>query len=176
MDLDEDGDVELITGGYSNAFKSPVVLALHAEDFSGHAPATSAYTADGVPDAHHHAYLRLPATPVQEAAPKTFRVVRRAITREGHIRVQVEDGTLDDRLVSDSELFVRFDKRLRPVSVAPSSQYDRLAERLVEEGQLDSIPGSEVFAAYKNGVLYWNGKEWQTDPGSTSDPQIEASR
>lgn len=37
MDLDEDGDVELITGGYSNAFNSPVVLALHAEDLSGYA-------------------------------------------------------------------------------------------------------------------------------------------
>jgi len=170
MDLDEDGDVELITGGYSNAFNSPALLALHAEGFSGHAPATSAYTADGVPDAHHHAYLRLPATPVQEAAPKTFRVVRRAITREGHIRVQVEDGTFDDRLVSDSELFVRFDKRLRPVSVAPSSQYDRLAERLVEEGRLDSIPGPEAFQTYMDEIRYWNGKGWQNGPAS-ADPR-----
>jgi hypothetical protein len=52
-----------------------VVVVVSAKGFGGHAPATPAYTAAGVPPAEHYGYLRLPATPVQEAAPKTFRLV-----------------------------------------------------------------------------------------------------
>ena len=163
-DLDGDGTAELITGGYSNAFQSPVVVVVSAEDFGGHAPATPAYTAAGVPPAEHYGYLRLPATPVQEASPKTFRLVRSTKQIDGDIRVFVEDGTRDDRLQSETELLLRLDADLQVVSVGTNSQHDRLARDLVAQGRLDAVPGAEALHEYKEEVRYWNGIGWERTP------------
>lgn len=170
-DLDGDGTAELVTGGYNNAFKSPVVVVLSADDFEGRAPATPAYRPAGAAPASHHEYLRLPATPVQEAAPKTFRMVRSTHIFDRHIRVSVEDGTRDDGLQSDNELFVRFDADLQPISVGTSSQHDRLAEDLVAAGQLDAAPGPQTLQVYKDEIRYWNGEGWQSEPARSARPR-----
>ena len=177
-DLRGDGTPELITGGYNNAFESPVVLALPADRLQGHGPATPAYTPTGLRPAAHHAYVRLPASPVQQANPKTSRFVRGTLVRSPlatgragargpdtpRLQVHVEDGRTGDGLVSEARLYLTFDAGFQLRTVGSSSEYDRLAERLVREGRLEAVPGPDVFRAYRGGVRYWTGSGWQTAP------------
>jgi len=163
-DLNGDGQAELITGGYSNAFDCPVVVVLDAEDFSGYGPATVPYIPAGVRPAAHYEYMRLPASPVQQAAPKTTRFTRFTSLVDGGLRFRVEDGTQEDEMVSDIELFLRFNRRLRPVSVVPNTQHERLAEELVASGRLEDLPGPETFRDYMKAIRYWNGENWQSSP------------
>jgi hypothetical protein len=70
-DLDADGTGELLTGGHSNAFGDPILAVLNPSNMQGHAPTRGRYTVEGMSRAPHHAYLRFPASQVQEARPKT---------------------------------------------------------------------------------------------------------
>ncbi|PEN11173.1 hypothetical protein CRI94_16415 [Longibacter salinarum] len=165
VDLDGNNQPELVTGGYSNAFDGPVVIALNAEDFNGHGPVTAAYTPAETVPAQHYKYLLLPSSPVQRVAGKTNRLVRSTRILEDGVRVQVEDGTWgEDGLVSEIELFVRFDSQLNPVSVVPNSQHERLAQELVAEGRLDAVPGPQAFRTYLNEIKYWDGTSWKHAP------------
>jgi hypothetical protein len=161
--LDDDAAKELLIPGHSNAYGDAVLAVLDTRRIQGHSPVRGSYAVKGLQPAEHEAYLRFPTTIVGERSPRLLPFVRRtnANPRAEVFIAEVQDATLsgDD---TSAYVLVTFTFGFDPVSVGTSSQYDRLARQLVEEGRLDAGPGNETFERYRQNIRYWTGDGWVT--------------
>jgi hypothetical protein len=163
VDLDGDAPEELVAGGYSNAFDDPVLVVLDPRRLQGHAPTRGAYAVAGAGLARHHAYLRLPSTKVQEAAPTTSLKVQQIEVGQSPVRItaEYEDGRPREDFDRKPYVLMHLSRDLRPIGVGTSSKHDRLAERLVEAGRLGAPVGPKDLKRLQEEILYWTEEGWK---------------
>lgn len=162
-DLDEDAAKELLVGAHSNAFGDAVLIVLDSRRIQGHAPVQGSYAVRGLSPARHEAYIRFPTTKVDTASQLLHPFVREVEVnaRTGRFTAQVQDGQVEEEAGRRrSYVLVTFTSDFEPVSVGTSSWYDRLAQRLVQEGRLDAVPGPADFRRYREQIRYWTGGGW----------------
>jgi hypothetical protein len=161
--LDADEAKEILIGAHNNAYDAPVLTVLDARRIQCHRPVRGKYSVEGIQPAQHDAYIRFPSSPVGQEAPQMHPSVRfiKAEPQEKIITAEVEEGKGKD----PPFLLASFSYNLEPVGVGTSSQYDRLAERLVHAGRLETVPGPADFRRYQQQIQYWMGTGWTTQPG-----------
>ncbi len=171
FDLDTDGTEELLAGGHNHAFGDPVLTVLDPGDMQGHAPTRGSYTVEGMSLAPHHAYLRFPASRVQQVRPKATAMVRNIWFERDptQIRIEYQDGRGLENTSYRPRILMHLGPDLRPITVGTSSRYDRLGERLVQEGRLDAPPGPEALQRLGGKIQYWTGGEWIAEGRSAED-------
>jgi hypothetical protein len=168
MDLDQDDrPKEVLVGGTSNAYSQGVLIALDPRSMDGHGPVTEEYRLAEMDPAAERAYLRFPYTRVgqvqQASTPSVFRI--RTRPGNGGIRLRVRDGTFrPERADARPYVLVHLTRALRAETVGTSTEYDLLAEALVAADRLDTVPGADDFARYRDRIRYWTGTGWSTEP------------
>jgi hypothetical protein len=162
--LDDDPAKELLIGAHSNAYGDAVLIVLDSRRIQGHAPVQGEYAVTGIDPADHEAYLRFPSTAVGQAEPQLHTFVRRTRTniQTDLITAEVQDGRFPEDETVSSYVLVTFTFDFKPVSMGTSSQFDRLAKQLVQQGRLDSVPDADDFERYLQRIRYWTGEEWRT--------------
>ena len=162
--LDDDPAKELLVGAHSNAFGDAVLIVLDSRRIQGHAPIRGDYAVTGIDPARHEAYLRFPSTVVGQVEPPLHAFVRRTRTNAQTelITAEVQDGRFPEDETVSSYVLVTFTFDFEPVSMGTSSQFDRLAKQLVQQGRLDSVPDANDFERYLQRIQYWTGSGWKT--------------
>lgn len=166
IDLNGDGIDELLMTGLSNAYDQAVFTVLDARYVQGHGPTRGDYVIEGMGPAREVVYLRIPPTVVDRAQPG---VVNRGFkvdleTGEGFFQVYVHDGQRPDIESRAANILIHMDARFEPIGIGTSSRYDYLAERLVKQGRLNSVPDYDYFQRYQQQFRYWTGSGWTSAP------------
>jgi hypothetical protein len=79
--------------------------------------------------------------------------------------VEVSDGVRKSQVGKNvSFLVVHLDYDLRPQGVGTSNGYDRLADSLVQEDDIDAVPDPDDFNTYRERIQYRSGRRWVTEP------------
>lgn len=165
-DLNGDGVQEILLTGVSNAYGQAIVTVLDARFIDGHGPTRGDYVMPDLKAAREIAYLRIPPTVVDRAQPRQVNKGNALTLYESNeqIEVKVLDGRhrdVDDRR---SSILIYLNHQFEAVAVGSSSQYDRLARRLKQEGRIESIPDYAYFQAFTEQVRYWTGTSWAQTP------------
>ncbi|NBB99917.1 MAG: hypothetical protein GVY15_03530 [Bacteroidetes bacterium] len=176
-DLTGDGAQEIIIGGISNAFATAFLAVLRPDALDGHAPVTNRYQPTGWTRAAELAYVQIPRTTVGERLRRYGRWVQvyRLRIHEGRQRIvaRISEGGADrieDFIHDDVAYELAFDFQLNPLRIGTSDGYDMMAARLVEEGQLASLPSVAYFEQFMQRLRYWNGTGWQRTPYFSGEP------
>jgi hypothetical protein len=168
VDIDNDGDEEVIGLGQNNAFDEiTVFFALDAEKIVGYSPLTDEYAVLGYPPADHDYYVQIPRSIVGQVfkrrvvnnSPEAFYVN----SDEELFRVRVNDFRLpenDPFQVNYAPLIYMIDYNFRVRSIGTQSYYDLWAKNLYEDGMIPFEPDHEYFEAFKDSLLYWDGSEF----------------
>ncbi len=167
VDVDGDGNNEVVGCAVNNAFNMAALFCLDARRIAGHSPDLPAYEPDGIPPANERWYLLMPRTVVGEC----FRSVRDnnsalAVAVEAGnrtISVSVDDGAGDGPAVVLNYAF-GFDFRIR--HIAQGDTYDAMASDLVRKGVLRAVPDRRYFERLQKTIRYWDGHGWSTTPVS----------
>jgi hypothetical protein len=167
VDVDDDGDNEIVGCAVNNAFNMAALFCLDGRGIAGHSPDLPAYEPDSIPPAREQCYLLMPRTVVGES----FRSVRDnnaalAVSVEAgnrSISVSVDDGAGIGPSVVLNYAF-SFDFRIR--HIAQGDTYDAMASDLVRKGVLRSVPDRRYFERLQKAIRYWDGHRWSTDPTS----------
>ena len=176
-DLTGDGTQEILIGGINNAFEDAYLAVLDPRNLTGHGPITTRYRVTGWDRAREQAYVRIPRTTVGERLRMASRwnEVNHIIIDEKRQQIvarvnEVHGAQIDNFGYDQVEYQVAFDFHLRPQRIGTSDSYDVMAARLVEEGQLASLPTVAYFEQFMQRLRYWNGSAWQHTPYFTGAP------
>jgi hypothetical protein len=181
-DVDRDGITEVLCCGINNAYRKAFVAVLDPAFLSGCSPARGKYIPDGISPGLEKYYVLIPETIVG----RCFNSMRRSaaavsLTVGEHYRrlmVQINDtpGVVDEGgRALDANFYIQFDQTMHPLGISTTDAYDLLADRLVEQGRLESFPELEYFDKYRTELLYWDGASWSTTPVMNSQ-YLEAVR
>ncbi|NBB85276.1 MAG: hypothetical protein GVY12_03510 [Bacteroidetes bacterium] len=176
-DVTGDGAQEIIIGGISNAFATAFLAVLRPDALEGHGPVTNRHEPTGWARAAELAYVQIPRTTVGERLRRYGRwvQVQRLNIHDGQQRIvaRITEGggdRIEDFTHDDVAYELAFDFQLNPLRIGTSDSYDIMAERLVEEGQLASLPSVAYFEAFMQRLRYWNGSTWQRTPYFSGEP------
>ncbi len=176
-DVTGDGAQEVIIGGISNAFAAAFLAVLRPDALDGHGPVTQRYEPTGWERAAELAYVQIPRTTVGERLRRYGRwvEVHQLHVHEGQQQIvaRISEGGADriEAFTHDDVAYdLALDFQLRPLRIGTSDGYDIMASRLVEEGQLASLPSVAYFEAFMQRLRYWNGTTWQRAPYFSGEP------
>ena len=176
-DLTGDGVEEVVIGGINNAYETAYLAVLDPRKLNGHGPITPRYEATAWERASELAYVRIPRTTVGERTRMLSRwnavtnITIDETRRRLAVRVSEADGSRIENFGYEAvEYELAFDFQLQPVRIGTSDSYDVMAERLVEEGQLATLPTVAYFEQFMQRLQYWGGNGWQDTPHLTTQP------
>ena len=162
VDLDGDGNLEILAGGCNNGYKRPCLFALHVDGITGCSPQpdTPDYQCPGRPPGRAMYYLLFPRDPVMQQLSPIGAVSTIPITPR-QIIVPLPSGIENPPLVGSMEFL--FDYQLRLERVEANSAYELLYGRLFKQGLLEH-PFSPAVARDLGPVLYWDGERFVPEP------------
>lgn len=165
QDLNDDGIVELLVCGASNAYDQTTLFALDPRSMHGHAPTRGDYGVEGLPKAAEVAYLRIPPTLVHRTQTEKRNSCRylKVFPEEERFNLRIYDGQPQEGQAHPF-IVLHLNQAFEPQGVGTSDAYDRLARRLLETGRIDRAPDHDYFQRYLRELRYWNGTEWQAEP------------
>ena len=153
-DLDGDGREELIVVGVNNEYKGGCLAVFDTRRISGASPQTGEYACQEYEPGSELYYLTVPYTDVSAAMGFVVQGLNYAFIT-GNDRISATYG---------SGLYYEFDFGLACAQVYPGHSYETLHSEMVKEGKLTSVLNAEYFRKYREGVRYWNGSAWTSEP------------
>lgn len=187
-DLDGDGITELVLCGTHQAYDAPVLAVLDPRFVGGTAPSAPPYLAEGASPGLQRWYVRLPQTPLSRVTGylSAYRRASRVYERPFGLEVLVFEGNLSliaraasevsgqdialepllnrirSTLLPPNGAFLsgHFDRHMAPTWFGTSTDYDRVAAFLSDNGFLSDVPDTAYWTAYRDSVLYWDGDGW----------------
>jgi hypothetical protein len=166
-DLNGDGKKELILTGRNDTLDSlhqefPAIAVLDPMRIVGKKKsAASAGFALQESDAEIY-YLRLPVSPLSAALDKYEQVHNLTQDRDGTLAFSVGNAVNSaDPDFADYEY--RFSRNLQILEVKSTDVTDRLYARKAREGLVKGKIDAAYLNALKNGVRYWDGREWRKE-------------
>ena len=175
VDVDGDGKKELILTGENDVLDStrqefPAIAVLDPKRIvgdkkSGASPGFALQESDA--EAY---YIRLPVSPLSTALIKHEWAMNLVQDKDGTLVFWVENG----KSSADQDYAIyeyRFSRDLHVLQVKSTSQTDFLYTRKAREGLLKGTIDAAYLNALKNGVRYWDGREWRKGSGQSSTPE-----
>lgn len=167
MDLNLDGEDEIILTGVNNAYWEAFVAVLDVNNAHGYSPATPDYQPAGIERAEEMIYARIPKTIIGkyvEFLDKYNQGMTLFYDEASEIVtiLVVEGWKYFNDLEGLVETLIYFDRYMKPVGFGTSDTYDVVAKELYEKGEIQEIPDFDYFEAFQDSLLYWNGNEFVT--------------
>lgn len=164
IDINEDGDEEIILTGVNNAFWMASILVLDPENIQGHSPLNGDYVINDLDKADEMHYILMPKTITGEylSYMEKQAIGYRIFTNEERKTLMVEIYETQRRLGSISErssYFVYLNYDMQATGFATSDLYDIIARELYEEGHIPFIPDYDYWESIKESLQYWNKDE-----------------
>ncbi|MGA9365499.1 MAG: hypothetical protein WBW16_14140 [Bacteroidota bacterium] len=167
VDANGDGTRELILTGENDTLDSlrqefPAVAVLDPKRIVGtKKSAASPGFALQASDAEIY-YLRLPVSPMSATLAKHEGVHHLIQNRDGTLEFWIGNATTSaDPDRADYEY--RFSRNLQVLDVKSTDVTDRLYARKAREGLVKGRIDAAYLSALKNGVRYWDGREWRRE-------------
>jgi hypothetical protein len=167
IDVDGGGTKKLILTGRDDTLDSlhqefPAIAVLDPKRIVGKKKsAASAGFALQESDAEIY-YLRLPVSPLSAALGKYEGVHNLTQDRDGTLKISIGNtASSADPDFADYEY--RFSRNLQILEVKSTDVTNRLYGRKVREGLVKGKIDAAYLNALKNGVRYWDGREWRKE-------------
>jgi hypothetical protein len=166
VDLNEDGNDEMVLAGVSNAYwKAAIAVLEYRENEIGYAPATKSYIPEGLKPVHPSRYLLIPKSiiadyfePLQKYNFST-NVNYDPGTKNLFFEV-VEGNRVLHEYDRDAQAYFYFDRNLMPLGIGTSDTYDVAARDFYLEGKIPFEPDYEYFEALQDSIQYWDGEKF----------------
>jgi hypothetical protein len=165
-DLNRDGRKELILTGANNALDStheefPAIVVLDPGRIVGAAKSSGTPGFDlRTSDAEIY-YVGLPVSPLSRALATNEHVERLVHESNEALVLRVANNFIGHPEYADLEYI--FSRDFKVLQVKSTHWTDTMHKRLVQQGKLSGNLGAKYQDALKNGVRYWDGKEWRKE-------------
>ena len=154
VDLDSDGYKEIIYGGINNEYKKACLIVFDARNISGCSPQGDSYRCEGLKQGSEKYYILFPRTDVDQVY--TIHNVLNKVDVLGNKRISV---------VPDfSKIYYELNFNMQLEEIRLSDHFEMTHRKALQEGKIGSIINDEYKRRLKNGILYFNGKNWETKP------------
>lgn len=167
-DIDNNGILEILLTGISNAFDIAVFTVLDQRFIYGHSPITKDYIVEEYKPAAEKAYIAIPRTIVGNYYSNINRSNsgKSIDINQGRqaIRICIIDYVPPkepDHTV-DISAFFGFDLKIKAFGTHDS--YDLLSRKLYKEGKISQETNIEYFEEFKKEILYWDGDKFVNYP------------
>jgi len=153
-DIDGNGREELIVVGVNNEYKGGCLAVFDTARISGASPQTGKYTCREYQPGSELYYVTVPYTDLSAAM---------GIIVEGFVYAFI---TENDRISATygPSMFYEFDFGLACVQVSYGHGYEKRHGDMAREGKLTSVLGDAYTRALRDGVRWWNGSAWVSEP------------
>jgi hypothetical protein len=160
IDINNDGIDEIVLGAMNNEYKKGSVIVFDSGNIKGGSPQmVREFRCDDIKPGSEKYYILLPTTDVVKL---NFPMGNCSAVRER------KNGRIE-AIVRHTMLYYEFDKKFNLLDLRSSHAFEMMHKEAVREGKIDSVIDDAYFQKLKEGILYWNGKEWTTTP-SMSNP------
>ncbi|WP_142453519.1 hypothetical protein [Gracilimonas mengyeensis] len=163
LDLDKDGQEDLVFTGVNNAFWLATVFVLDPADLQGHSPLQGDYVVEGMGRANEDKYLFIPKTIVGKyySFVEKFNFGWQVYIDKSRelfwVKVREVSREIENYGKQEASVYIYFNYNLEPVSFITSNHYDIIARELYQKGDVPFIPDYEYWEAFKDSVIYWDG-------------------
>src|SRR6056297_452159 len=166
VDLNEDGNDEMVLAGVSNAYwKAAITVLEYNKGEIGYAPATVPYRPAGLKLTSPKKYMLIPKTVIADFFEPLQKynfssgVNYDPVTRNLFFEVVEGRRELFDH-ERDVPVFYYFDSDLSPLGIGTSDTYDVAARDFYLEGKIPFEPDYDYFEALQDSIQYWNGEKF----------------
>ena len=159
LDLNGNGKKEILTAGMNNEYKCPVLVVFDVGRIEGASPQeNNEYTCSACKPGTEMYYLRFPRTDVDRLDFLMDCIWRIDIFKNGRVSL----------MTHRSNIFYELDYDLKPVDVRLSNSFEQAHRKAVREGRISSVLNNDYIEALKDGVRYFDGQEWVSEPSMNS--------
>jgi hypothetical protein len=165
-EVDGNGIRKILVTGYNNAFEKSALAVLDSRRMEGHAPATAAYTPQGIREATEMFYVLLPNPDLYRSASDWPQGSGVSTNSSGLIEVRsarILPGGKSGEWVGVVVYFY-FDSRLNCVKVKAGDDFANYHSRLEKEGKLAKKLDAQYLEELRRGVEYWDGEKFVKEP------------
>lgn len=154
-DFHGDHRKEIIISGVNNEYKQAFLAVFDSSDVRGSSPQqVERYTCRELEPSSAKYYIRFPRTDVD--------LLKNQLEYCWEVR-QLKNGHFQARM-QKSDLYYELNSKFEVVRVVVSNQFQFMHQMAVRDGKITSTLNEEYIKNIKNGVRYYNGKEWISTP------------
>jgi hypothetical protein len=153
-DLDKDSIKELIIGGVNNEYRKACLIVFDPRSITGGSPQSGEYKCEEIAPGSEKYYLLLPRTDVD--------ILEFDLEGIGTIGI-LENGNLSITASCSLTQFI-LNPKLECLDVQYNTLFRQKHSAAVREEKIRSELNEEYKNALKNGLLYFDGKEWTSRP------------
>ena len=155
LDLNQDKKNELIISGMNNEYIKGMIAVFDPGNISGCSPQIQdEYRFKDIDPGTERYYILFPRTDVDQAD----------YLRENISIIDILDNERISALAKNSYLLFEFDFDLYIQAIHPSDSFRSAHKALRDQGKIDSELDDEYFERLKEGLLYFDGKQWVSHP------------
>ena len=160
VDLDEDGNEDILCGGTNQAFGTACIVVLDPRKFGGYGPTDKRNQFSGLNEATEKYYLQIPMTMIGKAYGDlvSYSMVSRIDVdlETKQIKAEIRDADLEEKEAVERppNYVVNFDFELNPVSFDRSTQYSTRANELLKQKRIKTFPDVAYFQNFFKEFIY----------------------
>jgi hypothetical protein len=151
LDLDNDGNCEILACGINQAYGSACLVVLDPKKINGHGPTFGRYIVNGWKEANEKEYILIPKT----IAGKYYKTSAynsanqiQINESEKNIKIDLNDTNLNFPEGTGLFYTITFNYHLKPLIVIPHDYYITLTKTLYNEGRIKTYPDQVYFDNY----------------------------
>ncbi len=169
VDFDNDGFLEVLISGEVKGYRKNGLILLDSRYLDGNGILGERYKRSDGEKAIEKAVILFP----QSIVGKKLSSVTDWSIYGAASEVRILPDSRFDFLLLDyyspnegksAGLVVEIDYRFNIESITSTDSYDIFGRQLFDEGKLSFIPSTEFVQSYRDSLLYWNGKNFQSSP------------
>lgn len=161
IDIDKNGNDEIVIGATSNDYQKPVLIVLRAGELRGALDKTEFFSTDKLTKGNPLYYILFPVSDFGKHVSKSnsYNIYTIHKTDKG-ISLESEEAHNDGSI----GLVFSFDKEMNVINVIPTNPYQKQYEDLYKKGIMKIPLDSAYWRAIKDSVLYWDGDKFVNYP------------
>lgn len=177
LDLDNDGNDEIILSGTSNDYYRPVIMVLRAGGFKGAIDKSELLNPNDNHKGNALYYLLLPVTNYHQKYASSGVVELREIRKTDKGFTVITFEVQPKNVNGTFGLVYSFDKNMQIRNIIPTNWFQKQYNDLYEKGVFKEPLDSNYFQNLKNSILYWDGDKFVNYPTKnkyyTPDAKVE---
>jgi hypothetical protein len=154
-DFEGNGKAEVAVAGQNDEYEKACLAVFDPSRISGASPQSERFRCRNCAEGSEKFYIIMPRTDVDLSGNRE---------KESIVSMHLLQNFRFDMMTGNSRIYFEFDYRMNARDVKGSDGFRAMHRELVEAGKLKSELDNAYYEALREGVLYWNGKEWTSTP------------